>query len=160
MLIALDHKHVPDPFVPGIGSQCADEVLLLAVAMEPPKRLGAEAQAKARLDTVVAVYAQRSGVSLSFGAAGRGDAGASGGALINATDEFIKFQVEQEQFARRQIKVYMRYLKQDFRSGDQLAASRDVVVIRGSWQSLHTRASCPVSRWPNPSGKNPHGYYR
>lgn len=101
----------------GIGPQRADGVLLLAATMEPPKRLGAEAEAKTWLDTVVAVYAQRSGISLSSGGAGAGGAGASGGAVINS-EEFLKFQAEQEQFARQQIEVYMRYLKQDSRAGE------------------------------------------
>ena len=101
----------------GLGSQRADSVLLLGATMEPPKRLGAEAEAKAWLDSVVAAYAQRSGISLSSGAAGGVAGGSSGGAVINS-EEFLKFQAEQEQFARQQIELYMRYLKQDSRAGE------------------------------------------
>ena len=36
----------------------------------------------------------------------------AGGAVIN-NKEFLKFQALQEQFARQQIEVYMRYLKRD-----------------------------------------------
>lgn len=100
----------------GLGSQRADGVLLLGSTMEPAKRLGAEAEAKAWLDSVVAVYAQRAGISLSSGAAGGGGSG-GGGAVINS-EEFLKFQAEQEQFARQQIELYMRYLKQDSRAGE------------------------------------------
>lgn len=101
----------------GLGPQRADGVLLLGATMEPPKRLGAEAEAKAWLDTVVALYAQRSGISLSSGAAGGAGGGASGGAVINS-EEFLAFQAEQEHFAAQQIEVYMRYLKRDSRAGE------------------------------------------
>ena len=101
----------------GLGSLRADGVLLLGATMEPPKRLGAEAEAKSWLDSVVAVYAQRAGISLTSGAAGGAGGAGGGGAVINS-EEFIKFQAEQEQFARQQIEVYMLYLKQDSRAGE------------------------------------------
>ncbi|KAI0342734.1 fatty acid synthase [Trametopsis cervina] len=101
----------------GLGPQRADGVLILGATMEPAKRLGSEADAKAWLDGVVAVYAQRAGISLSSGAAGGAGGAAGGGAVINS-EEFVKFQAEQEQFARQQIEVYMRYLKRDSREGE------------------------------------------
>jgi fatty acid synthase subunit beta len=100
----------------GLGPSRSDGVLLLATTLEPPKRLGSDAEAKSWLDGVVAVYAQRSGISLSSpgtGAAG----GGSGGATINS-EEFIKFQAEQEQFAAQHIELYMRYLGRDSRAGE------------------------------------------
>ena len=48
--------------------------------MEPAKRLGSEGEAKAWIDSVVAVYAQRSGISLSSGGAGAGGAATGAGA--------------------------------------------------------------------------------
>ena len=101
----------------GLGPQRSDGVLLLAATMEPAKRLGSEAEAKSWLDGVVASYAQRSGISLSSGAAAGGGGAAAGGAVINS-EEFLKFQAEQEQFASQQIEVYMRYLKRDSREGE------------------------------------------
>ncbi|KAI0368773.1 fatty acid synthase [Pilatotrama ljubarskyi] len=101
----------------GLGSARADGVLLLAATMEPPKRLGSEAEAKAWLDGVVGIYAQRSGISLSSGAAAGGAGGGGGGAVINS-EEFLKFQAEQEHLAAQQIEVWMRYLKKDSRSGE------------------------------------------
>ncbi|KAI0077780.1 fatty acid synthase [Panus rudis PR-1116 ss-1] len=101
----------------GLGPSRADGVLLLGTTMEPPKRLGSEAEAKAWLDSVVAAYAQRSGISLSSGAAAGGASGGSGGPVINS-EEFLKFRSEQEEFARQQIEVYMRYLHRDSRAGD------------------------------------------
>jgi fatty acid synthase subunit beta len=101
----------------GLGPSRSDGVLLLGTTMEPAKRLGSEAEAKAWLDTVVTAYAQRSGISLSAGGAAGGSGGGSQGAMINS-EEFVKFQAEQEQFAAQHIELYMRYLKRDSRSGD------------------------------------------
>lgn len=102
----------------GLGPARADGVLLLATTMEPAKRLGNEAEAKAWLDSVVAAYAQRAGISLSSGgAAGGGGGGGGGGATINS-EEFLKFQADQEKFAAQNIELYMRYLKRDSRAGD------------------------------------------
>lgn len=60
----------------GLGPGRTDGALLVALTMEPPKRLGTEAEAKAFLDTVAQTYAQSAGISLSTGpAAGSGGGG-------------------------------------------------------------------------------------
>ncbi|KAI0033531.1 fatty acid synthase [Vararia minispora EC-137] len=102
----------------GLGPQRADAILLLGTTMEPPKRLASEAEAKSWLDSVAQVYAQRAGIALqSGGAAGVAAGGASGGPVINS-EEFTKFQAEQEQLAAQHIELYMRYLKRDSRAGE------------------------------------------
>ncbi|GBE85483.1 hypothetical protein SCP_0706700 [Sparassis crispa] len=101
----------------GLGPTRADGVLLLSTTMEPPKRLGSDAEAKAWLDTFVTLYAQRSGISLTTGAANSGGGGGAGGPTINS-EEFLQFQADQEQFAAQQIELYMRYLKRDSRAGE------------------------------------------
>ncbi|KAF9267936.1 fatty acid synthase [Marasmius fiardii PR-910] len=101
----------------GLGPQRSDAVLLMATTMEPPKRIGSEAEAKSFLDGVVALYAQRAGISLAAAGAGGASGGSAGGATINS-EEFLKFQAEQEQFAAQHIELYMRYLKRDSRSGE------------------------------------------
>ena len=101
----------------GLGPSRSDGVLLLGTTMEPAKRLGSEPEGKAWLDTVVAAYAQRSGISLLAAGAGGGSNGGGTGATINS-EEFLKFQAEQEQFAAQHIELYMRYLKRDSRAGD------------------------------------------
>ena len=101
----------------GLGPQRADGVLLLGTTVEPPKRLGSEAEAKAWLDGVVALYTQRSGITLSSASSGGSGSGGSGGAVMNS-EEFLKFQEEQYQFAGQQIELYSRYLKKDSRAGD------------------------------------------
>ena len=47
----------------GLGPLRSDGVLLLGLTMEPPKRLGSEAEAKAWLDSVTAAYARSAGIS-------------------------------------------------------------------------------------------------
>ncbi|KAK0213643.1 fatty acid synthase alpha subunit-like protein, partial [Armillaria fumosa] len=101
----------------GLGPSRSDGVLLLATTMEPPKRLASEPEAKTWLDSVVAVSAQRSGISLSAPSAGGGRGGGSGGPTINS-EEFLKFQADQEQFAAQHIELYVRYLKRDSRAGE------------------------------------------
>ena len=103
----------------GLGSSRADGLLLLALTLEPTKRFGSETEAKAWLDSVATAYAQRSGISLSpGGSAGGGGSGGSSGAVINS-EEFMRFQAEQERFASQQIEVYMRYLNRDSRTGER-----------------------------------------
>ncbi|KAL0065236.1 fatty acid synthase alpha subunit Lsd1 [Marasmius tenuissimus] len=101
----------------GLGPSRADAVLLMATTMEPPKRFGSEPEAKSFLDGVVALYAQRAGISLAAAGTGGASGGSSGGPTINS-EEFLKFQAEQEQFAAQHIELYMRYLKRDSRSGE------------------------------------------
>ena len=70
------------------------------------------------MDALVPVYAQRVGVSLSQGRArGAGSGGGGGGAVINS-EEFTKFQAEQETFAAPQVELYVRYLHRDSRAGE------------------------------------------
>ncbi|KAI0067274.1 fatty acid synthase [Artomyces pyxidatus] len=101
----------------GLGPSRADAVLLVGTTMEPPKRLASEGEGKSWLDSVAAVYAQRAGISLTSSSAGGGGAGGAGGAVINS-EEFLKFQAEQEQFAAQHVELYMRYLKRDSRAGE------------------------------------------
>ncbi|KAF8577776.1 fatty acid synthase [Ramaria rubella] len=110
----------------GLGPARADGLLLLSLTLEPAKRFGSEAEAKTWLDSVAAAYAQQSGISLSSGgAAGAGTGGGPGGAIINS-EEFLKFQAEQERFAGQQIEVYMRYLNRDSRAGERASdAAKD-----------------------------------
>jgi malonyl CoA-acyl carrier protein transacylase len=103
----------------GLGPQRADAVLLIATTMEPAKRLGSEAEGKAWLDAAAQAYAQRVGISLSTGGGGGGSAGSSSGAVMNS-EEFLKFQAEQHEFAYQQINLYSRYLKRDPRQGEIL----------------------------------------
>ena len=100
----------------GLGPMRSDAVLLLGTTLEPPKRLSSEAEAKAWLDNVVLIYSQRAGIQLSSGGAA-GSGGGSNGGVINS-EEFLKFQADQNKFAAQQIEVYMRYLSRDSRAGE------------------------------------------
>ncbi len=103
----------------GLGPQRADAILLIATTMEPAKRLGSESEGKAWLDAAAQVYAQRVGISLSSGGTSGAAGGSSGGAVMNS-EEFLKFQSEQHEFAHQQINLYSRYLKRDPRLGEIL----------------------------------------
>ena len=100
----------------GLGPSRSDGVLLLATTHEPPKRLGSDAEAKAWLDGIVSIYAQRSGISLASGSSGASGSTA-GGVTINS-EEFLKFQADQHQFAAQHVELYMRYLGRDSRAGE------------------------------------------
>ena len=62
-----------------LGPSRADGVLLLDTPMEPPKRLLSGPEAKAWLDSVVPIFAQRSGISLSAGGSSGGGGGVGSG---------------------------------------------------------------------------------
>ena len=81
--------------------------------MEPAKWLGSELKGKAWPDTVVAAYAQQSGISLLAAGAGGGSNGGGEGAMINSKE----FQAKQEQFAAQHIKLYMCSLMHDCCAG-------------------------------------------
>ncbi|KIJ51487.1 hypothetical protein M422DRAFT_203704 [Sphaerobolus stellatus SS14] len=122
----------------GLGPARADGLLLLGLTHEPAKRLSSEVEAKAWLDSMAALYAKQQGISLSSGSGGGGGAGAgSGGPVINS-EEFIKFQAEQERFAAQQVEVYMRYLNKDSRAGEQAFASakEEVAALQAKLDSI------------------------
>lgn len=83
----------------GLGHQRADAVLLNATTIEPAKRLGSEAEGKARLYAAAQVYAQRVGISLSSGGGSGGFAGSSSRGAVMNSEEFLKFRAEQHGFA-------------------------------------------------------------
>jgi fatty acid synthase subunit alpha len=99
----------------GLGSSRSDGVLLLGTTLEPPKRLASEAEGKSWLNGVVSVYAQRSGISLA--SPGTGGASGGGGGAVISSEEFLKFQSDQEKFAAQHVELYMCYLGCDSRTG-------------------------------------------
>lgn len=103
----------------GLGPGRIDGVLLMAVTMEPSKRLGSEAEAKTYLDSVVQAYSQNAGITLSQGGAAASGGAATGGATINS-EEFEKFLMGQDIFVSQQVEVLLRYLKRDSRDGYRL----------------------------------------
>lgn len=102
----------------GLASGRQDGALLLAITMEPPARLGAEADAKTFLDDVTQKYAANSGISLSTASAGGGDAGGGGGMMMDpaALDALTK---DQRALFKQQLELLARYLKMDLRAGDK-----------------------------------------
>lgn len=151
----------------GIGSSRADGVLIFGATMDFAKRLGSEGEAKAWLDNVVAVYAQRSAISLVSGGAA-GGAAAGGGVVINSLEEFLQFAAGQDRFASQQVGLRMRSLGHDSRAGEikydaenasavQIQARLDAIVcdhgdvyidgIQPIFHSLKARHFDSYSNW-------------
>ncbi|KAG6893584.1 hypothetical protein C0992_009428 [Termitomyces sp. T32_za158] len=71
---------------------------------------------KTWLDGIISIYAQHAGISLAAPAAGAAG-GSAGGVTINS-EEFLKFQADQQRFAAQHVELYMRYLGRDSRAGE------------------------------------------
>lgn len=101
----------------GLASGRQDGVLLLAITMEPPSRLGSEPDAKAFLDDVSQKYASNAGISLTTAAAA-GPASGGGGMMMDpaAIDALTK---DQRALFKQQLELLARYLKLDLRAGDK-----------------------------------------
>ena len=102
----------------GLGPGRQDGVLLLAITMEPPSRLGSEADAKAFLDDVSQKYAANAGISLSTAAAAGPAAGAGGGMLMDPA-ALEALTSDQKALFKQQLELIARYLKLDIRAGDK-----------------------------------------
>ncbi|KWU43709.1 hypothetical protein RHOSPDRAFT_19103 [Rhodotorula sp. JG-1b] len=104
----------------GLGPGRTDGALLVALTMEPEKRLGSEADAKAWLDSVASAYAAQAGISLGAAGGGGGGGAVGGGMMIN-TEQLDKLQEKQDNFVSQQVDLFLRYLGKDSREGHRLA---------------------------------------
>ncbi|AEO60709.1 hypothetical protein MYCTH_2310232 [Thermothelomyces thermophilus ATCC 42464] len=102
----------------GLGSGRQDGVLLLAITMEPPARLGSDADAKAFLDDVTQKYASNAGISLSSAAAAGPAAGVGGGMMMDPA-AIEALTSDQKALFKQQLELIARYLKIDIRAGDK-----------------------------------------
>ncbi|KAK3338028.1 fatty acid synthase alpha subunit reductase [Neurospora tetraspora] len=102
----------------GLGSGRQDGALLLAITMEPPARLGSEADAKAYLDDVTQKYASHAGISLSTAAAAGPAAGGGGGMMMDPA-AIEALTSDQKAMFKQQLELIARYLKIDIRAGDK-----------------------------------------
>lgn len=102
----------------GLGSGRQDGVLILALTMEPPARLGSENDAKAYLDSVSQQYATTAGISLSAPVAG-GDGGGSGGGMMMDPAAIDALTKDQRALFKQQLELFARYLKMDLRAGEK-----------------------------------------
>jgi 3-oxoacyl-ACP reductase-like protein len=116
----------------GLGSGRVDGVLLMGLTMEPANRLGAEAEAKAWLDTVTQAYAKKAGVTITAGGAGGAGAGAAGGAavaMINS-EEFDALKAKQDALIYQQLNLYAHYLQKDLRDGHKLYEQEKTTTLK------------------------------
>ncbi|KAJ4294900.1 beta subunit of fatty acid synthetase [Collariella sp. IMI 366227] len=102
----------------GLASGRQDGVLLLAITMEPPARLGSDADAKAFLDDAAQKYAANAGISLSTASAA-GPAGGGGGGMMMDPAAIEALTSDQRDFFKQQLELIARYLKMDIREGDK-----------------------------------------
>ncbi|ORY65185.1 fatty acid synthase subunit alpha [Pseudomassariella vexata] len=104
----------------GLGSGRQDGTLVVGITMEPPARLGSEADAKAFLDDVAQKYASHAGISLSTAATAGPAAGAGAGMMMDpaALDALTK---DQRALFKQQLELLARYLRMDLRAGDKAA---------------------------------------
>jgi len=107
----------------GLGPGRIDGVLLIGLTMEPAKRLGAEADAKAFLDSAAQAYAQTAGISLSSGGGGGGGGGGAAAGVMIDSEQLDKMQAKNDDLAAQQVEVLLRYLGRDSRTGHRLADS-------------------------------------
>jgi fatty acid synthase subunit alpha len=125
----------------GLGSGRQDGVLLLAITMEPPARLGSDADAKAFLDDASQKYASSAGISLSTAAAAGPAAGAGGGMMMDPA-AIEALTSDQKALFKQQLELIARYLKLDIRAGDKaFQASQESSKILQSqldlWMAEH-----------------------
>ena len=102
----------------GLGSGRQDGALLLAITMEPPARLGSDADAKAFLDDTTQKYASSAGISLSTAAAAGPAAGGGGGMMMDPA-AIEALTSDQRSYFKQQLELTARYLKVDIRAGDK-----------------------------------------
>ncbi|KAK3324293.1 fatty acid synthase alpha subunit reductase [Cercophora scortea] len=122
----------------GLASGRQDGALLLAITMEPPARLGSEADAKAFLDDVSQKYAANAGVNLSTVSAA-GPAGASGGGMMMDPAAIEALTSDQRALFKQQLELLARYLKLDIRAGDKaFQASQESTKVLQSQIDLWT----------------------
>ncbi|KAI7904710.1 fatty acid synthase [Cokeromyces recurvatus] len=106
----------------GLGPGRIDGALLVAITMEPASRLGAEAEAKAWLDSVAQAYAKRASITLSAPGAGGATGSAAGGASVAVinSEEFDALKAKQDALIYQQLNLYAKYLQKDLREGAKL----------------------------------------
>ncbi|GAA95524.1 uncharacterized protein L969DRAFT_45497 [Mixia osmundae IAM 14324] len=121
----------------GLGPGRTDGALLVGITMEPAKRLGSEAEAKAWLDSVAQAYAQQAGISLSAPGASAGGGGGSGGAVVDS-EALKQLQASQDEFVSRQVEVLLRYLKRDSRDGHRLndISTREALALQSQLDAI------------------------
>ncbi|MCJ1425967.1 3-oxoacyl-[acyl-carrier-protein] synthase [Sticta canariensis] len=102
----------------GLGPGRQDGVVLLALTMEPPSRLGSDNDAKAFLDDATNKYAATAGISLSAPALG-GDSSTPGGGMMMDPAAIDALTKDQRALFKQQLELFARYLKIDLRAGDK-----------------------------------------
>jgi fatty acid synthase subunit alpha len=104
----------------GLGSSRSDSVLLLGTILEPFSNLPNDLlpTRKGRVGLIALFLFMLSVLAFPWHLrAGGASGGGGGGAVINS-EEFLKFQSDQQKFAAQHVELYMRYLARDSRAGE------------------------------------------
>ncbi|RKF59343.1 Fatty acid synthase subunit alpha [Erysiphe neolycopersici] len=125
----------------GLASGRQDAVLLLALTMEPPARLGTDIEAKAFFDDVSQNYATLSGISLSSPTA-YSDAAAAGAGMMMDPAAIEALTKDQRALFKQQLELYARYLQIDLRSGEKsfINSKQSTLILQQQldlWNSEH-----------------------
>lgn len=118
----------------GLGPLRSDAVLLLALTMEPAKRLGSEPEAKAWLDGVALLRRTQPPLVSPFRRVLPLVAAVVEEAEVQSSTARIRFQAAQHEFAKQQVDPHMFYLDLDPRSG-----ARAVDVEKGNVAKLQAK---------------------
>ncbi|KAJ1909509.1 fatty acid synthase alpha subunit Lsd1, partial [Mycoemilia scoparia] len=103
----------------GLGPTRSDGLLLVGLTMEPPSRLGSEADAKTWLGKVAQEYAKRAGITYSAASSSSGGGAAGAATAVINSAEFDAAQKKQLELVRSQLQILAKYLGVDLRSGDR-----------------------------------------
>jgi fatty acid synthase subunit alpha len=103
----------------GLASGRQDGVLLLAITMEPPSRLGSDTDAKTFLDDITQIYANNMGINLNEYTASESTAAFSGNSIQMDPAAIDALTSQQRILFKQQLELLARYLKVDLRSGDK-----------------------------------------
>ncbi|KAI9021639.1 fatty acid synthase [Phycomyces nitens] len=114
----------------GFGEGRVESTLLTGITMEPPARLGSEADAKTWLSSVAQVYANKAGVSLTAPSASAGSSGGAGAVAVINSEEFDELKAKQTNLIHQQLNLYARYLQQDLRGGDKKYEQEKTVTLK------------------------------
>jgi fatty acid synthase subunit beta len=123
----------------GFGEGRLDSVLVHALALEPPNRLGTEGDAQAYLDQVAQDYASKHGVTL--GSSGGGSAVARAGSAIDSA-ALKAFETRYHTLVKDLMRVYHDYLGEDPLASHKLQKMHEDLTKQAEnqlaiWQAEH-----------------------
>ncbi|KAJ2893846.1 fatty acid synthase alpha subunit Lsd1, partial [Coemansia aciculifera] len=124
----------------GLGPQCQDALLLVALTMEPSSRLSGDAEARTWIDSAAQAYAAKAGISYAATGGISASSGGQSGASTISSAEMEKMQQKQHEHIRQQIQVLARHAGIDTRESAKLVKSEQLksVQMQAKLDSIQT----------------------